>query len=354
MDLYEINGVKIEAICGCVPENSVDNLETGAEIFGEETAEKIKATGIEKRRVLKKQSSTSLSLCIEAAKKIFEEKESLREEIGAIVFVTFTPERILPNNATYVQSILSLDKHIPAFDINLACSGYPYGLWIASLMAKNMNKKILLLDGDKQSHLTSPKDKSNALIFSDAGSATIVSPTEEETKWYFNFETDGSKREALTIPEGGSENVFNEDSLTSKEAEDGNFRRPLDIYMDGLGVFKYVVNQVPRNIKPIMKKLEEEGETFDYLVLHQANKFMLDYVAKKLKVKSEKVPLSVIEFGNSSSATIPVTIAHILSEEISKKKTKVILSGFGAGLSIGSAYIDLGPCISPGVIEYHE
>ena len=354
MGITEIEGVKIEALCGCVPEHSIDNLTIAKELFGIEAEEKIKSIGIKKRRVLKNEENSSLTLCVEAAKKIFVEKTTYKHEIGAIVFVTVSPARTLPNNATSVQHLLDLDKNIPAFDINLACSGYAYGLWISSLMAKNLNKKVLLLDGDKQSHMTSLKDKSTGLIFSDAGSATIISPFENKNKWFFNFETDGSKRDALTITDGGSENYFNENSLEYVTDVEGNSRRNIDIYMDGLGVFKYVVNQVPKNIKPLLKKIEDENINLDYLVLHQANKFMLDYVAKKLKIPSEKVPISVTDFGNSSSATVPLTIANNLSEKINQENTNMIISGFGAGLSIGSGLINIGSCFCPGVIELHE
>lgn len=241
---------------------------------------------------------------------------------------------------------------VAAFDINLACSGYIYGLWTASLTAKSLNKPVLLLDGDTHSHFASPKDKATAVLFGDAGTATIVEPCEGAAEWTFAFETDGSQRDALIIPEGGYRNRVNAGSAEYREYPDGGTRRAIDMKMDGMGVFNFVVRSVPKSLEYLMNETETAPDDYDILALHQANLFMVRQVARKMKFPMKKVPTTIQKYGNSSSATIPVTLASELHERISSEKLKVLASGFGAGLSLASVSMEIGPCCCPGVIEY--
>ena len=353
-----LSGIKIEAIAASLPENEIDNQAVGRELFGEALDNLIISTGVRKRRICKNPDTTALDLSLHAAETIYSSGEIKKQDIGAIVFVTFTPEKIMPNNASLCQHRLNLATNIPVFDINLACSGYVYGLWVAGMMANNLSKKVLLLDGDKQSHIFSPKDKVTSLLFSDAGSATIIAPClssgETQSNWYFSFFSDGSMRNVLEIEDGGSKNWFSRNSTQYHDTKDGNKIRKTDISMDGFEVFKFVVKELPENIKHLVESSEYEFSDINYLVLHQANQYMIKQVAKRLKFSPDQVPLTINKYGNSSSATIPVTIASELSAAVKNKKCKVILSGFGAGLSIGSAIIDLDSCHSYGIIDYYE
>jgi 3-oxoacyl-[acyl-carrier-protein] synthase-3 len=351
MSVTIVEGVKLESVCACVPKNEIINKEFGKELFGDSLDNVISATGVERRRICKNKATTALELSIAAAEKIFLESGTERSEIGGIIFVTFTPKFIMPCNAAQCQDILGLNKNIPAFDINLACSGYVYGLWIASLMAGSLQTKILLLDGDKQSHLVSKDDKTTALLFSDAGSATIVSPAECSSKWYFNFYTDGSGEGALKIEDGGSLNWFSESSLDLQTDLEGNKRKRTDLYMNGLNVFKFVTLQVPKNINQLLDGAQLTSDQIDRFVFHQANLFMINQIAKSLKAPKEKVPVTIGMYGNSSSSTIPLTITGGMKEI---NFGKVLLSGFGAGLSIGSAIINMENTKNHGVIEYEE
>lgn len=351
MHISKIEGVKIEAMWGCVPEVEVDNNIAGVDLFNGSLNDLLKSTGIIKRRVCS-EGVSSLDLCLKAGSELLKHGSYDLNDIGGVVCVTFTPASLMPNNSTYIQSKLGLSNDIPAFDINLACSGYPYGLWIASLMAKNLNKKILLLDGDKQSHITSPYDKSTALLFSDAGTATLISPTDSDTQWYFNFETDGSKRDVLIVEDGGSKSPFSDKSLRYIELDDGSKRRNIDITMKGMEVFKFVVQAVPANLKAFMQELNLTSDFFDFLILHQANVYMIKQVCKKVGIPLDRLPITADIYGNSSSATIPITIASTLSNEIKSRKLSLIISGFGAGLSISCAAIELEKNTSLGVVEY--
>lgn len=355
MSFSTLTGVKIEAITACVPSNTEDNLESGKVIFSEtELRNVVKATGIRYRRVCKSENTTALDLSIKAADDIIDNANISKETIGAVVFITFTPDNQMPNNATLVQHKMDLSSFIPAFDINLACSGYVYGLWIASLMAKNLKRRVLLLDGEKQSAVTSQRDKATSLLLADAGSATVIAPSADDSRWCFSFETYGEDREALYIPSGGSRRLVRQEDLEYTEREDGSYRRNIDITMNGMDVFKFVIQKVSANIKNILKDTGMDASSLDFFALHQANEYMLKQIAKRNKIPFEKVPVSINKFGNSSSPTVPVTICSESAEEIKKGDKKILLSGFGGGLSIGTAIIETQDVYCGGVIDFDE
>lgn len=353
-EALKIEDIKIEAISACVPKNEIDNYQFGKTLFNEKELEiTIGTTGAFKKRICKNNKTTALELCLKAAEEIFKLKPGLKEKIAGVVFVTQSPSQIVPNNSSYIQHLLGLSKEVFAIDVNHACSGYAYGLYISSLMVNNTNKSILLLDGDKQSHFVSPFDKSTALLFSDAGSATVLSKS-ENTKCFFNFVTDGSKRDILQLKDGGSLHWFKEDSLIYREYPDGSKRKDLDVYMDGLEVFKYVFINLPKSINKLFIESKINKDEIDFFVFHQANKYMIDMAQKNLKIETSKVLISINKYGNSSSSTIPVTICSELNEQISNNKCRMLLSGYGAGMSFANCILDIGPCLCTGVIEYEE
>lgn len=349
--MVEIKGINIVALAGCVPKEIVNNHIFGVELFENDIKKVIKATGIEERRICA-ENITALDLCVFAAEKIFEEKKELKKEIGAIIFVTSTPEYIMPNNATLVQDRLQLSKEVLAYDINIACSGYPFGLFNAALTAKALKKKVLLLDGDKQSHFTSKYDKATGLLFGDGGSATIVGECSEDTSWKFEFETDGSKHDAIIIEDGGSKNWIKDSSLQYYNLDEKSKIRKIDIRMNGMDVFNFATKNVPKNIKKLISEGEINIENIDILALHQANKFMIRQISKGIGIPLEKTPMCIEKYGNTSSSTIPIVLGEKYKNELSNKK--ILMSGFGAGLSIGTAYIETVETLSLGVIEYEK
>jgi 3-oxoacyl-[acyl-carrier-protein] synthase-3 len=236
-------------------------------------------------------------------------------------------------------------------DSSFGCSGYIYGLWLGASMAQSIDAPVLLLDGETHSYFTSPKDRGTALLFGDAGTATLLVPG-GEGRWSFGFLTDGSRYDVLMVPEGRSRRPFNERSLEYRTWTDGGVRRPIDIYMDGMAVFNFVVRNVPKCLSSLMERGGVAAEDVDLLLLHQANLYMMKQVAKKLKFPLEKMPVSLERYGNSSSATIPVTLCSELHQAVSTKRHRVLASGFGAGLSISAVLMDLGPCVCPGIIDY--
>lgn len=354
MKLTSVHGVRIGGLCACVPSFEVDNMDLGATLFGERIADVIKATGIHTRRVCPSGSGiTALDLSISAARTLFSIHSLSPIDIGGILFVSQTPDYDIPNNSSVAAHLLGLPKSVAAVDSSFGCSGYVYGLWLGSLMARSLSAPVLLLDGETHSYLTSPYDRATALLFGDAGSATILLP-EGSSVWHFGFFTDGSGRDALFIPEGRSRNLFNESSLRYKTWTDGGVRRPINIFMDGMAVFNFVVRNVPQCLATLMRESGVTVDRIDRLLLHQANLFMMKQVAKQLDIPQEKMPVSLDRFGNSSSATIPVTISAEMASDITDNCCNALMAGFGAGLSIAVAALDLGPCVCPGIIEYSD
>lgn len=326
MNLLKVDGIGISAVYSCLPPRSEDNLSRCAAIYGSEAKglSIVKATGIKSRRVVDA-GVTSLDLCVGAAARLLADLNVKPEDIGALIDVTFTPARPMPCNACQAQARLGLPKNIPAFDINLACSGWAYGLYTAAMYAKASGKKVLLLDGDTQTPYMNPSDIATVPVMADAGTATLVEPSGAGEPWVFSFLTDGAKGDTLMLPFGGT------------------------ISMDGLGIFKFVTMDVLYFIRDFMAELSETPDELDAFVPHQANIFMIQQIAKKLKFSPEKLWLSGDVFGNSSSATVPTTIAHCAS---AGKRHKVLVSGFGGGLSASVGIITLPSTCRYGCFDY--
>lgn len=350
MNISKIRGIELEAIAACVPKNTVNNRAFAKEYFTDNLDATITALGIEERHTCRVDSTTSLDLCFEAANQIFNSGCVLKQDIGGIVFVTLTPDNLMPNNASLLQHKLGLPVNIPAFDLNHACSGYVYGLWNAGLVARNLNKKVLLLDGDVNSKYVSKWDKSTGILFGDAGTASVISPIDNEKEWMFSFSTDGSNRDAIIIPGLGFRNSIVPEHLEYKLFEDGSKRRFIDMTMDGGAVFNYVVNYVPKMVMAFLDDIEMYPDEFNYLVLHQANAFMLRKLARKIGFDLTKMPLSINKFGNTCSASIPLNVCSEIDLN-NLTNLKLLLIGMGAGLSTGVASINTIGIKSFGVIE---
>lgn len=343
MDIYNISGVRIDGIVSCVPEIKIENESELGKMYGDDAKIIINSTGI-KTRYIAKNGTTTTDLCIACAKEVLAGTHTSADEIGGVIFVTFTPDRLMPFNASYVQEKLGLSKEIPAFDISLACSGYAYGMYIASQFVKSSGKKILLLDGDIQSAYMSKYDKSTVPVMADAGSATLLSPDESDKVWKFTFYTDGSQRDVLTIPAGGTESPFKAEDTEYQDYPESGKRRNIDIYMDGFSVFKFVAMDVSKWLMKFLNEIGNSSASLDGFIPHQANMYMIKKLAKKLKFAWENTWQSGESVGNSASATIPVTIAfNAKNKLIANKVNQVLISGFGGGLSASAGIITLDP-----------
>jgi len=343
VQVLKINGIHIDGVVACVPENKINNEKSLHEMYGDEAKLIMESTGI-KTRYIANTGTSSSDLCLACAEELLRGTETDTGDIGAVIFVTFTPDRLMPFNAAIVQDKLSLNKEIPCFDISLACSGYAYGIYVASTFVKATGKKVLLLDGDIQSAYMSPYDKSTVPVMADAGSATLLSPGDDKAEWKFTFYTDGSGRESLMIPAAGSASPIKVEDLEFKVFEDGGRRRNTDIYMDGFTIFRFVASEISKWLLRFLEASGESADTIDSFVPHQANMYMIKKLGRKLNIDWEHTWQSGDVVGNSASATIPVTIAFDVEKRLNtEKENRVLISGFGGGLSASAGIITLDP-----------
>lgn len=327
----------MEAISAVVPKNVVNNRDFAKEYFEEDMTATINALGIEQRHVCSNPETTALDMCCKAAERIFEDGKISREEIGAVVFVTQTPDMLIPNNASIAQFRLGLQRDTLAFDINHACAGWIYGLWNASLVVNNLNKRVLLLDGDTNSKYVSPWDKGTALLFGDCGTATVIAPADKVSDWYFTFDTDGSKA-ATTSLDIGFRHQLSEKSFEYEIHKDGGKRRQIDMYMDGTSIFTHGFQIIPKLVTAFMDELESDESEYDRLIAHQANALLLRKIGKKIGFAEEKQANIIHDFGNSSSTCIPLVISF--EKNMNTKHPLLYAIGAGVAISIGDISLE--------------
>jgi 3-oxoacyl-[acyl-carrier-protein] synthase-3 len=337
MALFKVEDISIKGITCCVPKTIERNIDL--EIFSKDDIEKfIKNTGIEERRIASEETCAS-DLCYAAAEDLIEKLNWKKSEIELVVFVSQTADYILPVTSTILQDRLGLATSCVCFDVPLGCSGYVYGMSIVASMMQAMGiKKGLLLAGDTSSKYISKTDKSSLPLFGDAGSATAFEKEANSEGIAFDLGSDGAGAKAIIIEDGGTRNMFNTSSLENKIIAEGIERNACNLVLEGMDVFSFGITQAPKTVNNLIDTFKLNKDNIDYFVFHQANKMMNKLISKKLKLPTNKVPYSLKEFGNTSSASIPLTIVSQLKNELqAKKETKFILCGFGVGLSWGTA-----------------
>lgn len=350
MATIRYKNVGIRAISACVPKNVVYNKDLGYLIPEEEIEKTISSIGVRERRIADNDVCAS-DLCYKAAKQLMEDNSIDPNSIDALIFVSQTSDYHQPATSPILQHRLGLPKTALSFDVNLACSGYVYGLSIAYSFATQMGiNNVLLLVGETMSKIVSCEDKVNWPLFGDAGTATLIEKGEYGNS-VFSLNSDGSGAEVMMIPYGGFRNQSCEDGLKEIVDENGDKRTGEQFRMDGMSVFNFGMREEPKDIKRLLSDCEMIIDQIDLLIYHQANKFMTDFFSKKLKISTEKTPYSLQRFGNTSSASIPLTIVSELKNKY-KERENVILSGFGAGLSWGSVILNLNKCNISTLIEY--
>jgi 3-oxoacyl-[acyl-carrier-protein] synthase-3 len=333
-----IEGVRIRGITACVPRQIRSN-ETDPYINDDERPILIRTTGVWQRRVAA-QGVTTVDLCEAAARSLMKELSITPETIDLIILVTQSADYLLPASAFLLQHRLELSKSVLAFDINLGCSGYVYGLAVASSMMDSLGlKRALLLAGDISLANCSPNDKSTYPLFGDAGSATILEHDNTHASMHFSMLSNGSEADAIKVNHGGMRNPVSEDSFSPHLYDKGISRNAMQLSLHGGKVFNFVSMQVPPSIRKLIEDSEVPVEDIDYLVLHQANNLISKTIEKKLRLPKAKVPSSIDRFGNTSSASIPLTIASEIAEDITTGEVTMLLSGFGVGLSCANALV---------------
>lgn len=328
MGFLRLEHVRIAGIAGGVPSNVVNNAAGIASSNEYDSQAFIETTGVAERRV--SSVLTTSDLCYAAAERLLNDLHWRKEEIEILIFVTQTPDYIVPATACIMQDRLGLSKDCFAEDISLGCSGWVYGLSnVASLLSAGGGKALLMVGDAKR---TSPKE--NDPLFGWAGAVTALEYAEDAQPMMFNFGSDGSGFDAIIIPDGGCRNQFAESSFEEQDVEGHKLSR-LQTWMKGMDVFAFGISTAPKSVKRLAEHFGFDYSSYDYLVLHQANMKLNNMIAKKLKFEKEKVPFSMYHYGNTSSASIPLTIITELRDKV-KSSTKLLCCGFGVGLSWGT------------------
>lgn len=327
--------VFIKDLAYALPEKTVTNEELVKEFPEWSVAKIADKVGVSERRIADL-NETASDLAILAAEKLFAKGTVKREDIDFVLFCTQSPDYKLPSSACIIQDRLGLGTQCGAFDFNLGCSGYEYGLAVAKgLVVAGITSNVLLLTGETYNHYLHPRDKGNRTIFGDGASATVISTEGFAAIGEFSLGTDGSGAEYLIVKSGGARFPERFNDLTYDEG--GNPISSDHLNMNGQEIFAFTLTKVPKMMKDVLLKNGLQKEDIDLFVFHQANKYMLEHLRKKLKIEEEKFFDNLAFVGNTVSSTIPIALYD--AREQGKLKGNVLLAGFGVGLSWGATVI---------------
>lgn len=327
MAVGKFNHVCIRGIAVALPETCYSTEELAGKMDERALKRFIKSTGV-KRRYLSCEGQTTSDLCFIAADHMMNTLAVNRNEIDACIFISQNPDFKRPSTAIILQDRLGLEKDCMAFDINLGCSGYVYGLYIAAgLIESGAVKNVLLLTGDVN------RDLPGELLFGDGASASLLQYEESSNLIEGLLKSDGSGYKAIYTPVGGQRHPLSEAS------PDWENIKP---QMNGTDVFEFTITQVPKMLEEFNQIFQKSWEDYDYVILHQANLMMLNHIISKLHIPKEKVPISIQDYGNVSSASVPIALADLCEKTGQKpRELSLLLSGFGVGLSWGAVSLTL-------------
>lgn len=351
MAFCEFKNVRIAGIAAGVPKNVVSILNGDSNVIlaeGTSAEDFVEATGVRERRI--SQNLTTSDLCCAAAEQLIADLNWNKEDIDAVFFVSQTADYILPATSCIIQDRLGLSKECYASDIALGCSGWVYGLSNAvSLISSNNFKKVLLMAGDAKKRAAAPADP----LFGHAGTVTALEYAEGDNGFQFHFGTDGSGYDAIITPDGGSRNQVSPASFEQYEFE-GKMMHRMQSRMKGMDVFSFGISTAPKTVKKLAEHYGFEYIENDYFIFHQANMKMNNMIIKKLKLPVEKVPSCMYNFGNTSSASIPLTIVTQLKGKVEDKLTKFLCCGFGVGLSWGTVRFETNNFVISNLVEVED
>lgn len=352
MSLLSFSSVGITALAACVPRHVINNYKYDLDIWSEdEVRQVVNKVGVFERRFADENTCSS-DLCYAAAERLFEDNQIDREEIDLLVFLSQTPDYRMPATSILLQDRLGLPMSTMAFDISLGCSGFISALSIVYAMMQNHGfRKALLLDGETRSKVYSRKDRREAFIFGDAGVAALIERDEKFGTSHFSINSDGSRGNLIMIPGGGYRKMSSIETLRERVVDEyGNIRTDEQGYMNGADVFNFVIVEVPKDIKRLMEASGEDIQSMDYYVFHQANAFINNHIAKKLKLDAEKIPWTIQKFGNTSSVSVPLTIVSELRDKLKGEK-KIMLNAFGVGMAWATAIVPFVDCNISEIVE---
>ncbi len=336
----KIKGIKVKSISSCLPPFALDMHSLGAQYGEIEVAKIIKTTGIRFVRIAK-DGITSSDLCLSAAEKLIKENSLDSDKIDGVVFVSQTPDYILPQTSHLIQKRLKLKESTFCLDIRLGCSGYIHGLLQSALLIQSgACDMVLLLSGDVTTSFINPLDRACRMVFGDAGTATVVE--RGDSSMMFAIYSDGLGAERLIIPAGGARKPRNFLTEVAVEFEDGNWRSECDLLMDGIEIFNFALKRVPMLLDEVSQMAGWDRSEVGTYAIHQANKFMVETIRKRAQIEAHRMPIDVELYGNTGPASIPLLLSSVGQIRQSEGRlSSSVLVGFGVGLSWGGVACQL-------------
>jgi 3-oxoacyl-[acyl-carrier-protein] synthase-3 len=330
---------KLTAIEYHLPEKVLSTQDLSTE-FPEWSVEKIDdKTGIRERHIAGPEECSS-DLAVAAARKLFDSGACRPEEIDFVLLCTQSPDYFLPSTACLVQDRLGIPTTAGALDFNLGCSGFIYGLGLAEgLIVSGQAQKLLLLTAETYSKFLHPRDKSVRTLFGDAAAATLLLASEQPSLGPFVYGTDGAGAPNLIVPAGGMRQARSAETAVAIEDDSANMRSQDNLFMAGGEIFNFTLSAVPKSIHALLEKARVSFEQIDLFIFHQANRFMLDHLRKRMKIPLEKFQISMAHCGNTVSSTIPIALKEAFREGRLKEGSTVMLVGFGVGYSWGATLL---------------
>jgi 3-oxoacyl-[acyl-carrier-protein] synthase-3 len=349
---------RISAVISILPSNEVHfEDEIGNYAFSaSQNLRLAKIMGFNKRR-LSELNETISDYAIVGIEKLIEHEVFRPEDIGAILVVTTTPDHVIPPVSSIIQGKFNFSQETICMDITQGCPGYIVGMLQALLLLDILgDKKVLLVNGDFLTHKISTRDRGSRPIAGDAVAITVVENTKDHNEIYLSLKNDGANAFAVYIPAGGTRLPYSNETAIEKVDNYGNFRSDNQLLMNGDLVFNFILNEAPTMMEEILKYSNLTKQDINYYMCHQSSRFTLEKLADRLEIPRAKMPNNVIEnFGNSSSASIPVAITYNLSKILtSSVSTKIMLTGFGIGLTWGGIIMDMGNLKYCGMVDYNH
>ena len=333
-------GSQIKYLSHFLPDRVLSNNDLQQSFGKRDVAKMANRIGVYNRRIAA-EDETALDLAHAACIKLFTKYKYDRKKIDFIILCTQSPDYYLPTSACLLQERLGLSKNVGAFDINQGCSGFIYAMATAKgFIEANVANHVLLVMAETYSKHINEEDLGNRLIFGDAASAILIERKENGKIGDFVLGTNGEGAKNLIVPNGGMRCRF--DPKAEREVDKRNdVRTRNDLYMNGSEIFYFVGKEIPEVIKETLRRNEMKEEDIDYYIFHQANRYMIDFLAKKLKLNKDRYYNNIEDIGNTVSCTIPIALEQCLEKRLTRKGDKILLCGFGVGYSWGAVIIEV-------------
>ena len=324
---------KIKAIASYLPAQIEDNAEIVDKRF-------IKKIGVKSRHIVTDESAGDLAL--KAAEKLFAEYNIDRQETDFILLCTQHPDYQMPHTSAQIQDKLGLKKSVGTLDIALGCSGYVYGLAVAKgFIEAGLAKKILFLTSSVYTKYINVKDTSTRPLFGDGATATWLEGSDTESLKAFVFGSDGSRYDKLIIPVGGSKFTPRDNPEVFSTDDQKNYRSNYEVFMDGMAITYFTLREVPKLVDDVLTLANLTRADLDYCIFHQANKFMMTYLRDKAGLNDVPFHNDITETGNIVSGSVPLAIEQVIKSYGAANLKRVMLAGFGVGLSWAGCIADL-------------